>query len=288
MPGVDGIALDDSSTYLLTSASDGDLYEWNLNDQPLSTGLSAISDASAIQFGPNGSLLTVNSAGDLAQYPEKLPDNQWQEPSAILSAHTATTQTLAVQQVGGQEIAVLGDWSENQSQVVLVNVKKKSIIQVPQIESFAKACDGVRAAAFSPDGGRLVLGCFFGGQVAAWNTRTWRQVASANLAGENIETLTVTNDSKTVVAGTAPNPVGSNGSPQAVWFLHLSDLKTESSPVAAHPGGVLRSRRMASVSSPAAGTGRSVPGRLTAGRQARSPRSTGTSMSSPTTRSPTS
>jgi hypothetical protein len=236
---VNGIGLDDSSTYLLTSASDGDLYEWNLNDQPLTAGLSMISDATAITFAPNGALMTVDSAGNLAQYPEELPDDQWQEPSAILTAHTAIAQTLAVQQIGGQEISVLGDWSENDSQVVLVNVKKKTVIHAPQLESFAKGCDGVRAAAFSPDGSRLVIGCFFNGEMSAWDTRTWREVASANLAGENIETLTVTNDDRTVVAGTAPNPVGSDGSPQAVWFLRLSNLHTESSPVAAHPGGVL-------------------------------------------------
>jgi WD40 repeat protein len=239
IPGVNGIGLDDSSTYLLTSASDGDLYEWNLNDQPLTTGLSMVSDATAIAFSPDGSLLTVDSAGDLAQYPEELPGNEWQEPSSILAAHTAITQTLAVQLVGGQEIAVLGDWSENNSQVVLVNVKRKSIIHAPQLESFAQGCGGVRAAAFSPDGSRLVIGCFFGGRVSAWNTRTWRQIASVNLASENIETLAVTNDNTTVVVGTAPNPVGSDGSPQAVWFLHMSNLHTESSPVAAHPGGVL-------------------------------------------------
>lgn len=239
IPGMHGIGLDDTSTYLLTSASDGDVYEWNLNDQPLTTGLSTVSDATAIAFAPNGTLVTVDHAGNLAQYPEVLPDNGWQEPSTILMAHTAIAQTLAVQQVGGQEIAVMGDWSENDSQIVLVNVKKKTVIHAPALESFAKGCDGVRAAAFSPDGSRLVIGCFFSGKVSAWDTRTWREVASANLADENIETLTVTNDDRTVVAGTAPNPVGSDGSPQAVWFLRLSDLHTESSPVAAHPGGVL-------------------------------------------------
>lgn len=90
---MNGIGLDASSTYLLTSASDGDLYEWNLNDQPLTTGLSMVSDATAIAFAPNGTPLTVGSAGDLAQYPEELPANQWQEPSTILTAHTAATQT---------------------------------------------------------------------------------------------------------------------------------------------------------------------------------------------------
>ena len=238
IPGVDGIGLDSSSGYLLTVAPGGDAYEWDLNNQPLVTGYAPYDGATAVEYASDGRLITVDRSGELGQYPERIPAADPQGPSPIVDADTGAAQTLAVQQIDGQQVAVLGDWSDIHSRAVLINVDSKRIIRAPGIEAFARRCYGIRAAAFSPDGRRLVIACYFSGQVTSWDTRTWREVASANLAYERVQSLAVTTDGSTVVAGTGPNPIGDDNSPQALWFLRLNGLQAIAQPVATHPGGV--------------------------------------------------
>jgi WD40 repeat protein len=239
-PGVAGVGLDDSGTYLLTTAPGGDVYEWDLGAQPLITGSAPVDWATTVAFAPDGGLVSVDDAGELGRYPEVIPLGQRRWPASIVAAKTGKVRTLAIQRVGGQEVAALGDWSPDSSQVVLVNLRSGSVISAPRLDAFTRTqqCGGVRAVAFTPDGSRLLIACWFGGQLTAWDTSAWRETARASLANQDIQTLAIAGNGTTAVAGTSPDPVGSDGQPQALWFLSLPDLHVKAQPVAAHPGGV--------------------------------------------------
>lgn len=236
IPGTGGVALGSPNAYLLTTASRGDVYQWNLGNQPLATGSSALS-VTATAFAPDGNLLAVDDKGELSRFPEKVPDGQRDWATSVANAGTVLARTMAIARVGGQQIAALGDWFPNDSRVVLVNIKTGQFLQAPQLAAAAGQCGGVRALAFTPDGTRLVVACWSGGLVSAWDTSTWKQVASVSLTG-HIITMTITRDASTVVVGSSPGVVGSDSQPQSLWFLRLPDLRAENSPVTAHPGGV--------------------------------------------------
>jgi WD40 repeat protein len=240
VPGVEGVGLDDSSTYLLSAASDGDVYQWGLSSEAFTVGDMSYDSAAATAFAPDGSLIAVTGNGELFRYPGQLPNglDQGNVSYGFANVKMQQASVLAVARVSGQEIAAVGDWSRDGSGVALVNVKTGRILQAPQLTAATRQCGGVHALAFTPDGTRLIIACWSGGQVSAWDTATWRQVASASLAGQGILTLAVTADGSTVVAGTSPSTPGSDNQPQAVWFLRLPDLRLEGSPEAAHPGGV--------------------------------------------------
>ncbi|MFE7854083.1 WD40 repeat domain-containing protein [Streptomyces sp. NPDC057403] len=237
--GDDGpVAFNEAGDTLLT-ANGGTVYQWALDRDPLAAGPQVSATATAMAYDASGALFTTDNAGNLTRYPARGGDLR--HSTVLAELHTGASRSLAVTRAHGRELAAVADWrsaAKGRSDVNIVDIATRKVLPTPQLAAATAQCSGVRAITFTPDGSRLVTACWNSGPVTEWDTRTWRRVASADVPGF-IQSLAVTPDGSTVVAGTAPENVAKETQQNAVWFLHARDLTRVSVPRAAHPGGVL-------------------------------------------------
>lgn len=241
--GVRAIALDPRETYLLTATASGELYEWNQQSRPLAEGLEPTEVAWSLAYAPDRSLLVMAAGGSLRRYPDprRLRDDGVSGSSTyqtIAYPQALRPQSLVVARHGGHTYAAIGDWSNGTHSVLIMDVDSGKTVATPALDRATRQCEGVRGIAFTPDGSRLVVGCWNDSTLSMWSTGTWQRLRSTKLADQHIQTLGVSPDGTTIVAGTAPTHPDSEGDPASVWFLSATTLAPKAPPAVTHPGGV--------------------------------------------------